>query len=239
MATAATMTPKTVEKPLLADEAIEKLLAEYDFQNVLDVGCGTGRHSRLMREAGKEVTGIDIVGLADGVIVADYLSHEFDRQFDCVWVSHVLEHQLNVNFFLRKAFGDLREGGVLAITVPPLKQAIVGGHVTLWNAGLLLYNLILAGFDCRQARVKQYGYNISVLVRKIAEDVPRHRLRYDTGDIETLAPFFPQHPRLEIKQGFCGDIRQLRWDDDELVVQRPRRRWTKYISPRRWFADRA
>jgi hypothetical protein len=76
-------------------------------------------------------------------------------------------------------------------------------------------------------------------MRKIVADVPWQRLHYDTGDIETLAPFFPQHPRLEIEQGFCGDIRQLRWDGDELVVHRARRRWTKYISPRRWFREMA
>jgi SAM-dependent methyltransferase len=211
----------TTDKPFMAAAALDKLLAEYAFRTVLDVGCGPGRHLSRFREAGKQATGIDIVGLTGGVIVADYLQHEFERPFDCLWLSHVLEHQLNVNFFLRKVFADLREGGVLAVTVPPLKHAIVGGHVTLWNAGLVLYNLILAGFDCRQSRLKQYGYNISVLVTKTPAAVPWSELHYDDGDIDLLAPFFPQHPRLPIRQGFCGDIRQLRWDDDELLLAQP------------------
>lgn len=209
-------------KPLMSAEALEKLLAEYDFASVLDVGCGPGRHLDRFRAAGKRAAGIDIVSLADGVIVADYLRHEFDRPFDCLWLSHVLEHQLNVNFFLRKVFADLREGGVLAVTVPPLKHAIVGGHVTLWNAGLVLYNLVLAGFDCRQARVKQYGYNISVMTPKIPAAIAYHELHYDDGDIDLLAHYFPQHARLPIRQGFCGDIRQLRWDADELVLAQPK-----------------
>ena len=60
----------------------------------------------------------------------------------------------------------LKEGGVLAITVPPLKNEIVGGHLSLWNSGILLYQLVVAGFDCREAIVKKYGYNISVIVKK-------------------------------------------------------------------------
>ena len=215
-------TQTAAPKPFMAAEALEKLLAEFDFETVLDVGCGPGQHLDRFRAAGKQATGIDIVGLANGVIVADYLRHEFDQPFDCLWLSHVLEHQLNVNFFLRKVFADLRDGGILAVTVPPLKHAIVGGHVTLWNAGLVLYNLVLAGFDCRQARLKQYGYNISVITPKIPAAVPYRELHYDDGDIDLLARFFPQHPRLPIRQGFCGDIRQLRWDGDELVLAPPR-----------------
>jgi SAM-dependent methyltransferase len=206
----------------MAAEALDKLLAEYEFQSVLDIGCGRGRHLERFRAAGKTATGIDIAGLTGGVIVADYLRHEFERPFDGVWLSHVLEHQLNVNFFLRKVFADLREGGVLAVTVPPLKHAIVGGHVTLWNAGLVLYNLVLAGFDCRQARLKQYGYNISVITPKISAAIPYGDLHYDDGDIDLLARYFPQHPQLPIRQGFCGDIRQLRWDADELLLGQPR-----------------
>jgi len=212
----------TTTKPLMAAEALDKLLAEYEFSTVLDVGCGSGRHLERFRAAGKRASGIDIVGLAEGVLVADYLRHEFEQPFDCLWTSHVLEHQLNVNFFLRKVFADLREGGVLAVTVPPLKHAIVGGHVTLWNAGLVLYNLVLAGFDCREARLKQYGYNISVITPKIPAAIPYGELHYDDGDIDLLAPFFPQHPRLPICQGFCGDIRQLRWNADELVLAPPK-----------------
>jgi SAM-dependent methyltransferase len=228
------------DKPLFADQALAKLLTEYDFATVLDVGCGAGRHSARFRAAGKQVTGIDIAPLDDDAIVADYLRHNFDHQFDCVWVSHVLEHQLNVNQFLKKLHRDLRDGGVLAITVPPLKHPIVGGHVTLWNAGLVLYNLVLAGFDCSDARVKQYGYNISVVMPKIPAFVPYRHLHYDTGDIELLARYFPQHPGLTIKQAFNGDIRQLRWDAEELEFNQPKtlsRRLGRLFTSDYWFAD--
>ena len=80
-----------------------------------------------------------------------------------------------------------------------------GGHLSLWNAGLLLYNLILAGFDCRSAAVKTYDYNVSVIVRKKAAPLPE--LTYDFGDIEKLSQFFP----FEAKHGFDGNIESINW----------------------------
>jgi hypothetical protein len=42
----------------------------------------------------------------------------------------VLEHQQNVGVFLAKCFDDLRDGGILAITVPPLKHEIARSPLT-------------------------------------------------------------------------------------------------------------
>ena len=224
------MDPPAINKPLLAKEALEKLLRDYSFQTVLDVGCGTGRHTRLFREAGKQVTAIDIYPAVDDAVQADYLQHRFDRTFDCVWVSHVLEHQLNVNLFLRKLHSELREGGLLAISIPPLKQEIVGGHVTLWNAGLLLYNLILAGFDCSDAAIKCYGYNISLIMPKISARLPLDQLRYDKGDLDLLARFFPKVAGMQWKQSFNGRIRQLNWDRRGIDLQERRSSWRGLVT---------
>ena len=173
-----------------------------EFSTVLDIGAGDGSHAALFRDMGKCVDTCDI---KDADYVGDYMTTFFPIRYDLVWCSHVLEHQLNVNEFLKKVAADLNEGGYLVVTVPPLKHEIVGGHVTLWNAGLLLYNLILAGFDCGQARVKQYGYNISVIVRY--EPIILPKLKMDFGDIETLAPYFP----MDVKNGFNGQIEELNW----------------------------
>lgn len=169
------------------------------FNTVLDVGAGNGPHANLFKELGKNVKTVDFKN-AD--FNGDYLNLNVG-QYDLIWCCHVLEHQLNVNQFLKKIYTDLN--GWLVITVPPAKHNIVGGHLTLWNAGLLFYNLILAGFDCSEAKVKTYGYNISVIVKKKQAVLPE--LNYDFGDIELLNKFFP----FDAKQGFDGNIQELNW----------------------------
>lgn len=131
----------------------------------------------------------------------------FGEAFDGIWCAHVLEHQMNIGAFLENLRHDLRPGGVLAITVPPLKHEIVGGHVSLWNEGLLIYNLVLAGFDCRDAQVGVYGYNISVIVDRVDAKLPP--LKHDRGDIEALAELFPHS--LHVYQGFPGNFGSIGW----------------------------
>jgi SAM-dependent methyltransferase len=204
-----------------ADVAIEQLVANEDFQTVLDVGCGTGEHAAYFLAHGKKVTAIDLGGSPYfaqrdqriDVVVGNFNDVQFAEPFDCVWASHVLEHQPDVHQFLARVHRALRENGVLGITVPPLKHEIVGGHLSLWNAGLLLYHLVIAGFDCREARVLQSGYNISVVVRKRTIQIPRD-LAYDAGDIRKLRAYLPASLTFrtyEFDDAFDGDIRTLNW----------------------------
>ena len=69
--------------------------------------------------------------------------------------------------FLKKCLDLTKENGVICVTVPPLRNKIVGGHLTLWNAGLLLYQMVFIGLDCRDASVLTIGYNVTVIAKKI------------------------------------------------------------------------
>jgi SAM-dependent methyltransferase len=184
-----------------ADLALDACL-RLGARKAIDIGSGDGLHAARLRSAGVEVVTVSLREPAD--VIADYLDTNIGP-VDLVWASHVLEHQPNPNLFLKKCFADLRDGGWLCVTVPPLKHEIVGGHVSLWNAGLLLYHLILAGFDCRDAMVKCYGYNISALVQKIPARLPA--LAMDFGDIEALSEFFP----FPVANGFRGDFESANW----------------------------
>jgi SAM-dependent methyltransferase len=172
------------------------LLAEYQFSTVLDIGSGQGEHARLLRRFNKEVYAVDLNREAD--YVGDFLEIDFNRRFDAIWCSHVLEHQRNVGRFLDKLFACLEENGVLAISVPcHPRSRLVPGHVTTWNAGLLCYNLVLAGFDCREARFIQ-TVDLSLLVRKRRATGPdigtsaASGLDLEDGDsLAALARFFP------------------------------------------------
>jgi SAM-dependent methyltransferase len=193
---------------LFGNKAAVKLAKDYSFKTLLDIGSGPSQGvnaANFFKELAKDVTRQDINPNYKPDLLGDFNNLATDKLYDCIWCSHVLEHQLNVNHFLTKIFHTLKDDGVLAITVPPLKHAIVGGHVTLWNAGLLLYNLILAGFDCKDAAVKSYGYNISVIVNKRTAILPE--LNYDAGDMNALNEFFP----LGVYEGFDGNIQEINW----------------------------
>jgi SAM-dependent methyltransferase len=199
--------------PVCGSQALARLLEYDDVLRVIDIGCGAGQQAEIMRQSGREVTTVALIAPADHV--GDYLKSLIPGEpWDAIWASHVLEHQPNPGAFLSRCFQDLRADGVLAVTVPPPKHEIVGGHLSLWNTGLLVYHLIVAGFDCRQARVSEpyengdgYDkYNISVIVRK-RRAVPSRPLVYDAGDIETLAEFFP----LPVTHGFDGRLPAINW----------------------------
>ena len=207
---------------ILGYEAIYKLLNNYNFKTVLDIGSGEGLHSEIFKEYGKIVTSLDYgkspyaldSNNKQDIIIADFMQYDFkDKIFDAIWCCHILEHSLNTNLFLEKINSILKDGGILAITVPPLKNEIVGGHLSIWNAGLLLYQLVIAGFDCKDAIVKKYGYNISVIVKKNEIDI-KNKLVYDNGDISTIKQYLPKQIKYDINFkdiSFCGDIENIGW----------------------------
>ncbi|MGD9880464.1 MAG: class I SAM-dependent methyltransferase [Reyranella sp.] len=194
-------------------QGLQRLIDDPGIRDVLDIGSGAGEHARIMRAAGLRVFSVDLAPPADHV--GDFMSWHSDQiGFDAVWLCHVLEHQPSPGGFLAKVRSHLRPGGLLFVTVPPLKHEIVGGHVTLWNAGLLLYQLILAGFDCRRARVGTYAsgpdfppYNITAIVQRPVAPLDLPPLKMDRGDIETLAPFFP----VPVAHGFDGRLPDIDW----------------------------
>lgn len=189
---------------LRGGQALARLLRVPDVRSILDVGSGTGAHADVMRSCGKAVTTVSLQPPAD--YVGDFLEWHGPGAFDAVWACHVLEHQTDVGAFLAVCRNQLRDGGTIAVTVPPPKHEIVGGHLTLWNAGLLAYNLVLAGFDCSDAMVGTYGYNISVIATK--RDIQIPPLAFDNGDIDRLAEFFP----VPVAERFDGRLADIRWD---------------------------
>lgn len=204
----------------LSGRALWKLISEYNFDTVLDIGSGEGHQAGVLLRHGKTVTALDYgespyFKARDpniSTVVGDFNKMQFPEPFDCVWASHVLEHQLNPHDFLKNVHSATKEGGIVAITVPPLKHQIVGGHLSLWNGGLLLYHLVLAGFDCKEASILQYGYNISVIVRK--RSIPFPNVVFDMGDIRTIRPYLPEQLSFSSNSGddpFDGNIQRLNW----------------------------
>lgn len=175
---------------------------------VANVGPGpSDTATQAFLDHGCLVDSIDISGRAaevcDDHMVLDMDFMDLSARYDAIWAAHVLEHQRNPGAFLDHCWDCLEPGGWLFVTVPPLKHEIVGGHVTLWNMGLLIYHLILAGFDARRGSYLSHGYNLSAAVQRPAQRPELPELLHDAGDIEALAEFWP--PELGARQGFPGN----------------------------------
>lgn len=217
-----------------ASHAIQKLLDDYQFDTVLDIGCGSGEHSKIFKNYGKKVTALDYgksiyyeksANSEIEIIESDFnswCSNNWEKgtghSFDCIWASHVLEHQTDLNHFFLNLLSLCKDNPktIIAITVPPKKDLIVSGHLSIWNAGLLLYNLIVNGLDCRNAKILEYGYNISVIFQiedlYISQKLPK--LNYDSGDLLKLKEFFPSGIQWQSVKNdivFDGDIKELNW----------------------------
>ena len=201
---------------------VRKMVDEYDFQTVADIGSGAGGYSKLFHHLNKSVTSYELGRRYSSSNVSDFTSRELKRGhelayraavendggppwrilmgnfmcsttevYDALWVHHVTEHILDPHVFMVKLHSMLREGGILALTVPPLKSQIVGGHVSVWLGGLLIQHLVRAGFDCKYMRLFKQSYSIGVLLKKrtITETI---KWRHDRGDIcQLMEPYLP------------------------------------------------
>ncbi|MFN8391600.1 MAG: class I SAM-dependent methyltransferase [Bdellovibrionota bacterium] len=179
---------KTYRRPLwYAHLAMLKLIKHYDFRTVLDLGTNDGMASYIFDALGKDVAALEPAKpwqnhpdfpCREVDIEVDFLDVRFIRKFDAIWCSHVLEHIRNPGAFLDKVYDDLREGGVLALTVPFMNSALslhsfVSGHHNLYNQWTLLNQLVCAGFDCRNASIATYNGQLSVVVKKVPNNITR------------------------------------------------------------------
>ncbi len=179
---------------------------------VLDIGCGGNIKPMLqtprLRDAGFKVDALDMRSRRATIHCRfeDYACEA--ERYDGIWASHMLEHMENVGEFLLKCRLICKPGGVFAVTVPPISNnfgRLVPGHLTLWNPGLLCYNLILAGWNLSSARMGTKGKDISIVTRRFDAELPD--LASCRGDIEKLARFFP----VPVTHGCDANLPDVRW----------------------------
>lgn len=141
-------------------------------ETVLDIATGPGNHAVSFIANGSKVTGVDV---SPPEVIHDNYTHiklpyeklELDEQFDMVFSCHTLEHIPNVQHFLIALREWLKDDGWLCISVPPASQdRLHVGHLTVWTPALLVYNLICAGWDCKEAKWYTEYCSIGLMVQK-------------------------------------------------------------------------
>ena len=126
---------------------------------VLDIGVGSGWASRAFIATGSVAVGMDVqeapleheryVHIQSAFEVAE---PQEDTKFDMVWCTDVLHSVPNVQAFLVKIADLLEDDGWLCLSVHPYSQDRLHlGNLTLWTPAHLVYNLICAGYDCKDA----------------------------------------------------------------------------------------
>ena len=201
------------KKLKLSQQCLYKLLNDFEFETILDVGAGSCEHAELMEEYGKNVTALDLgksIYYKDKknnlkVLRKNFFDYEPKNKFDALWASPIFEHQPECGLFSRKISKIVKPNGLIAITVPPPTTMILGGHLNSFNAGYLMYHLVINGINCKNCSILRDGYNVSTIVRNVS--ISPKDLSMDNGDIDRLRLFFPKF----VKEPFNGNIRKWNW----------------------------
>src|SRR5207253_2398178 len=123
-------------------------------KDVLEIGCGSGVHARLLAEAGARLTAVDLTptavamtrrrlelaGLHGTVIEADAEALPFpDASFDFVWSWGVIHHSQDTNRVLAEVARVLRPGGRFAFMVYHRNS------ITFWVNYVLIRGVLQGG----------------------------------------------------------------------------------------------
>lgn len=204
--------------------ALVKVLDDKKLTSVLDIGCGDGIQGRIFSDNGKIVTGINLGSKDESfngeylkkygeVIIGDYLRLELNEKYDIIWLSHILEHIHDVGEFLIKVRHDVKEGGTLAIIVPPDETDITINHEHTFNTGRILRFLILAGFDCRDIISFDYGYNKCFILNNVKFHSKKDTYLKDEVEIKEAFKYLPACIQVNtLEDGnliFSGDIKKI------------------------------
>lgn len=179
--------------------AMQYISRNYSPSTVIDVGSGGGYHAKYFKEKGAIVTCIDFGSsiyaknkVDNGIHVVNIDFNEFktEQKFGLVWASHVLEHQQNVGNFLDKLIEVCAIDGLICITVPDMHRRLMGGHLTLWNPGLLAYNIVLRGVDLSDALFVRGSNEFSIIFSPKLIMLPGG-MSHDCGDLNILKEYMP------------------------------------------------
>jgi len=127
------ITPKDYEEIEDRHKKVLDIFSRYKFERILDVGCGDGNFSVLLKEAckAKEVYGIEIsekgaeIARKNGVkcyqldIDEEDLPFE-DNYFDAVAALELIEHLFDPDHFLDEVYRVLKPNGIFVLSTPNL-----------------------------------------------------------------------------------------------------------------------
>lgn len=155
---------------------------------LLDIGCGTGYFGGVMKEAGWQVTGIEVNNMARDLAASRFdlnvisparISTLLPDSFDCITLWHVLEHFHDPFKYFSDISNLLKHGGLCIVALPNCSSfdakyygkfwAAYDVPRHLWHFEPSTFNHFLkkVGFRCEGIRILPFDvFYISVLSEK-------------------------------------------------------------------------
>jgi len=180
------------------------ILSMIEGKDILDVGCGACRLSKILLEKRYDVTAIDNdekaieIAKKKGItgFKADIISWKTDAKFDCVIASDVLEHIYDDKLVIKKIHAMLKPGGCLILNVPSYKflfgkHDIHLGHKRRYSDGELKTKLEESGFKIeRQRHWNLLALPMTILITRVLKRGYPHerisKLRFLSKILEKL-----------------------------------------------------
>jgi 2-polyprenyl-3-methyl-5-hydroxy-6-metoxy-1,4-benzoquinol methylase len=183
---------------------------------VLDVGCGSGRLSKILLDRGYSVVATDTdwraVEIAKKKGIAAFLSDitysKTDEKFDCIILGDVLEHIENDNSVMKKIHNMLKTNGCIVINVPSYpflfgKHDVALGHKRRYSDNELKTKLKAAGFKIECFRHwNLLAFPITVLTKISKKDYPHEKV----SNITTLSNLLEKLLFFESRTNFLFGI---------------------------------
>ena len=158
--------------------------------NILDVGCGSGRLSKTLLDRSYVVTAIDTdtkaveIARKKGVssFVADISSWQTDLKFDCIILGDVLEHLDDDKLVMQKIHGMLNPNGCLILNVPAYqdlfsKHDFTLGHKRRYSNKELKTKLEESGFSIEYFRHwNLLALPITIYIKLSKKDYPHEQV---------------------------------------------------------------
>jgi SAM-dependent methyltransferase len=189
---------------------------------LLDIGCGVGNFLAAARDAGFDVTGIELnhnavrfaqehYGLKSVLAMhpEEFRATRPNERFDVVTFFEVLEHQEDPQGFLDVAKDCLAENGYLALSVPNRNRWQKGtetldyppNHLTRWSPRALGNFLTRNGFEILTMREEPLG--IRRAAQMLSAGLPTHMVSRIAGEQPpTLAALAEMKPE-EMEQAMA------------------------------------
>jgi len=135
--------------------ALDKIKEKDNINTVLDLGCGNGNISKLIKERNLDVLGLDFAeegikkaitkGINAKVCNFDEGIAARSHSFDLVWAGDIIEHVFDPIFLLTEVRRVLRKGGYLLASIP--------NDLSIFNRIRTLF-----GISYQHKTYRKYGY---------------------------------------------------------------------------------